>query len=160
MHCAHVGGVAAGGRLACGAVGRIADDAELGGEGDLVAPVGEQLGDETLVVAAAVHVRGVEERHAEVEARCSVASDSVSSTSPYTGVNAIAPKPMALTVRSSPRSRFRSCASLSSGGVDGSASNRRRRRCVPVVAFAPRRSDLAWCDPRHQGGRQCESQTC
>ena len=32
-------------------------------------------------------------------ARCSVASDSVSSTSPYTGVSAIAPKPTALTVK-------------------------------------------------------------
>src|SRR4051794_5836333 len=34
--------------------------------------------------------------------RCSVASDSVSSTSPYTGVRAIAPKPIALTDNSSP----------------------------------------------------------
>src|ERR1700736_534716 len=34
--------------------------------------------------------------------RCSVASDSVSSTSPETGVNAIAPKPIALTDNSSP----------------------------------------------------------
>jgi hypothetical protein len=30
-------------------------------------------------------------------ARFKVASDSVSSTSPYTGVNAMAPKPIALT---------------------------------------------------------------
>src|ERR1700754_94814 len=35
-------------------------------------------------------------------AACRVASDSVSSTSPYTGVNAMAPKPIALTVNSSP----------------------------------------------------------
>src|SRR3954447_20697777 len=36
--------------------------------------------------------------------RCSVANDSASSTSPYTGVSAMAPKPIALTVNSSPNS--------------------------------------------------------
>jgi hypothetical protein len=36
--------------------------------------------------------------------RCSVASDAASSTSPYTGVSAMPPKPIALTDNSSPSS--------------------------------------------------------
>ena len=41
--------------------------AELGGQLHLVAAAGDRLADELLVVAGAVHVGGVEERHAEVE---------------------------------------------------------------------------------------------
>ena len=62
----HVRGIAASVELACGTVGGVADDAEFGCERDLVAAVGEQLGDQLLVVSAAVDVGGVDERHAEV----------------------------------------------------------------------------------------------
>ena len=44
-----------------------ADDAELGGQHDLVAPVGDRAADQLLVGAAAVHVGGVEEAHAQLE---------------------------------------------------------------------------------------------
>jgi hypothetical protein len=65
---AHVGGVAADGRPARGAVGRVADDAELRRQRDLVPAVGQQPGNESLVAAAAVDVGGVDEGHAEVQA--------------------------------------------------------------------------------------------
>ena len=49
-------------------VGWVGRDAELGCQRDFVAAVGEQSGDQPLVVAAAVDVGGVDERHAEVDA--------------------------------------------------------------------------------------------
>jgi len=49
-----------------GAVG-LAQVAELGREHDLVAAPPERLAEQLLVVAPAVHVRGVEEVHAEVD---------------------------------------------------------------------------------------------
>lgn len=63
----HVGGVAPRPHLTAGSVGGIAVDAELGRERHLVATVGEDIGDQPLVVAAAVHVRGVDEGHADVD---------------------------------------------------------------------------------------------
>src|SRR5262249_7580183 len=44
-------------------------DAELGREHDPVAPAAQEPADQLLVVAAAVHVRGVEEGHADLERR-------------------------------------------------------------------------------------------
>ena len=59
--------------------------------------------------------------------------DSVSSTSPYTGVNAVAPKPIALTVNSSPKSTVGTALALiyalSSPVCDGGPP------ALPVVAF-------------------------
>ena len=54
--------------LAGGAVGRVAVDAEFRRQRDLVPAAGEQLGDESLVAAAAIDVGGVDESHAEVQA--------------------------------------------------------------------------------------------
>src|SRR4029077_3055119 len=64
----YVGSVAADGRPAPGAVCRVAVDAEFRRQRDLVPSVGEQLGNESLVVAAAVDVGGVDKSNAEVQA--------------------------------------------------------------------------------------------
>jgi hypothetical protein len=64
----HVGGVAADGRPARDAVGRVADDAEFGRQRDLVPTVGKHPGNEPLVAAAAVDVGGVDKGNAEVQA--------------------------------------------------------------------------------------------
>jgi hypothetical protein len=47
-------------------IGGVADDAEFSCQRDLVATVGEQSGDQPLVVAAAVDVGGVDERDTQV----------------------------------------------------------------------------------------------
>ena len=61
----HVRGVATHADATLGA-GRIGDDAELRREGDLVAAVREQPGDQPFVVARTVDVGGVDERDADV----------------------------------------------------------------------------------------------
>jgi hypothetical protein len=48
-------------------VGRFGDEAELGREHDLVGPPREHSAEQLLVVALAVPVGGVEERHTEIE---------------------------------------------------------------------------------------------
>jgi hypothetical protein len=63
---AHVRGIAPHTDPARRAVGGIAADPEFRCESDLVASIGEELGDEPLVVAAAVDVGGVDECHPEV----------------------------------------------------------------------------------------------
>jgi hypothetical protein len=65
---ADVAGVVSGLQLADGAVGRRRGDAELRGEGYLVTTVGENFADQLLVLPAAVHVGGVDERDADVDA--------------------------------------------------------------------------------------------
>jgi len=69
MQLPNVRGVAARAQLAGGTVlVRAAGDAELGRQGHFVATVGEQLGDELLVLSSAVHVGGVDEGDTEVDA--------------------------------------------------------------------------------------------
>src|SRR6202042_2430504 len=64
----HVGSVAADRPPARGAVCRVAGDAEFRRQRDLVPAVGEQLGNESLVAAAAVDVGGVDKSDVEVQA--------------------------------------------------------------------------------------------
>jgi hypothetical protein len=45
----------------------VARDAELRGEHDLITPIRDRPTNEDLVVAVAVHVGGVEERHAQIK---------------------------------------------------------------------------------------------
>jgi hypothetical protein len=78
----HVGSVAADRRSARGAVGRVAVDAEFRRQRDLVPAAGEQLGDESLVAAAAIDVGVSMKVTPRSRQRLSVASDSASSTSP------------------------------------------------------------------------------
>src|ERR1700694_4473883 len=117
--------------------------------------------------------------------RFSVASDSVASTSPYTGVNAIAPKPIALTLNSSPKVtvgtaelvafmsvpspvggsarswRRRPRRSSSRGGVTSAAVTSRLRPGAHsdtncARPFAVGQLVLTWCELAHKQRRHHE----